>query len=76
MRVKYTISTQTHEFDVSDTDDLAEICSEIESRLRSDHPDLAGQSFLTEKVADALLNTLAADGTSADLGDLSPQKFK
>lgn len=71
MRVTYSFSQQSHEFDISDSDNLTELCSETEARLRADHPELAGKEFLTERVADALLNSLAADGEQADLGDLS-----
>lgn len=71
MRVKYSLSQRSHEFDIADSDDLHELCSETEARLRSDHPELAREEFLTERVADALLNSLAADGEEADLGDLS-----
>ena len=71
MRVKYKFSQQLHEFDIADSDDLAELCAETEARLRRDHPELAGQEFLAERVADALLNGFAGDGQEADLGDLS-----
>jgi hypothetical protein len=75
VRVKYFLSEQPHEFEIGDSSDLAEVCPEIEGRLRSDHPELANQSFLTERVADALLNSLAAeDGQEVDLGDLSSRK--
>jgi hypothetical protein len=76
MRVKYILSAQSREFDVSDSSDLSEICSEIESRLRAENPGLAEQPFLTERIADSLLNSLAVDGTQVDLGDLSSQKNK
>jgi hypothetical protein len=71
MQIKYTFATQSNQFDISDSEDLAALCSETEGRLRSDHPELAGQEFLTERVADALLNGLAADNQEIDLGDLS-----
>jgi hypothetical protein len=71
MHVKYTLSEQPYVFEISDSEDLAELCAEAEARLRRDHPELAGQQFLTERVADALLNGLAADGDEADLGNLS-----
>ena len=71
MRVKYTVSHQSHEFDIADSDDLSKLCLETEERLRRDHPELARQEFLTERVADALLNSLSADDEEADLGNLS-----
>jgi hypothetical protein len=71
MHIKYTLSQQTHEFDIEDSDDLGKLCSETEERLRRDHPELARQEFLTERVADALLNSLSGDGEEADLGTLS-----
>jgi hypothetical protein len=71
MRVKYMLSAQSHEFEIPDSEDLAEVCSEAEEHIRNGHPELAGKKFLTERVADALLNGLAADGQVIDLGDLS-----
>jgi hypothetical protein len=72
MRVKYVLAQSPHDFEIADSDDLSALCSATEERLRRDHPELGGQGFLTERVADALLNSLAADGEEADLGDLSP----
>jgi hypothetical protein len=71
MRVKYSLSALSHEFEIADSEDLAKVCSEAEERIRGDHPELAGKKFLTERVADALLNGLAVDGQVVDLGDLS-----
>jgi len=71
MLIKYTLSSQAHEFDISDSDDLAVLCSETEDRLRSDHPEFADEEYLTQRVADALLNGLADDKQEVDLGDLS-----
>jgi hypothetical protein len=71
MLVKYMLAQQHHEFEINESDDLAEMCPQIEGRLRRDHPELANRPFLTERVADALLNSLAADGQEVDLGELS-----
>ena len=71
MQVKYTLDDQPHQFDINDSEDLAVMCPEIEDRIRSDHPEFASRPFLTEKVADALLNNLADDAQVIDLGDLS-----
>src|SRR5258708_5658888 len=71
MQVKYMLNDQSHQFDVDDSEDLAVMCPEIEGRIRGDHPEFASRPFLTEKVADALLNSLADDAQVVDLGDLS-----
>lgn len=71
MQIKYLLNDQPHQFDISDSDDLAVMCPEIEDRIRSDHLEFTSQSFLTEKIADALLNNLADDVQVIDLGDLS-----
>jgi hypothetical protein len=71
MRVKYVLSKQSHEFEITDSEDLATLCSETEGRLRGDHPELSGKKFLAERVANAMLNSLATDGQEVDLGDLS-----
>ncbi len=71
MLIKYTLADQPHEFEISDSDELSELCSEAEGRLRSDHPELTQRSYLTERVADALLNSLAGGGEEAELGDLT-----
>lgn len=70
MRVKYTLDKQPHEFEIADSEDLSVLCSATEDRLRHEHPELAGQEYLTERVADALLNSLAGDDEEADLGNL------
>jgi hypothetical protein len=71
MQVKYTLNDQPHQFDIDDSEDLAVMCPEIEDRIRSDHPEFASRPFLTEQVANALLNNLADDARVIDLGDLS-----
>jgi hypothetical protein len=73
MQVKYTIEQQAREFELSPSseDDIAAMCTEIEERLRADHADLSGQAFLTEKIADALLNYLADGVEMIDLGEFS-----
>jgi|HubBroStandDraft_4_1064222.scaffolds.fasta_scaffold26621_2 hypothetical protein len=71
MQLKYTLSGQSNEIEVPDSEDLAALCTEVEGRLRQDHPELAGQKFLSQRVADALLNGLAVDNQEIDLGDLS-----
>lgn len=71
MQVKYTLNAQPHEFVIDDSEDLTVMCPEIEDRIRSDHPEFTSRPFLTEKVADALLNNLADDARVIDLGDLS-----
>jgi hypothetical protein len=71
MRIKYTLADQPQEFEISDSDELSDLCTETEMRLRADHPELAERSHLTERIADALLNSLAGDADDAELGDLS-----
>jgi hypothetical protein len=71
MQLKYTLSGQSNEIEVPDSEDLAALCVEVEDRLRQGHPELAGQKYLTQRVADALLNGLAGDSQEIDLGDLS-----
>lgn len=71
MRITYTFAAKSNQFDIIDSEDLAALCAETERRLRSEHPELASQKFLTQRVADALLNGLAADNQEIDLGDLS-----
>jgi hypothetical protein len=71
MLIKYTLSSEAHEFEIPDSEDLAVLCSETEDRLRSEHTELAGQEYLTQRVADALLNGLSEDDQEIDLGDLS-----
>jgi hypothetical protein len=71
MQVRYTLHAQSHEFDLSDSEDLAVMCPEIEDRIRGAHPELTNRSFLAERVADALLNNLADDAAEIDLGDIS-----
>jgi hypothetical protein len=73
MQVKYMIEQQAREFDLSPSsgDDIGAMCAEIESRLRADHANLSSQEFLTEKIADALLNHLADGAEVIDLGEFS-----
>jgi hypothetical protein len=73
MQVKYTVEQQPREFELSGSseEDIGAMCTEIESRLRADHADLSGQEFLTEKIADALLNNLADGVDVIDLGEFS-----
>jgi hypothetical protein len=73
MQVKYTVGDQAREFELSASaeDDIAAMCSEIESRLRADHANLSNQPFLTEKIADTLLNNLADGVEVIDLGEFS-----
>jgi hypothetical protein len=73
MHVKYTIEQQAREFELSSSseDDIGAMCTEIEDRLRDDNADLSGQAFLTEKIADALLNHLADGAEVIDLGEFS-----
>lgn len=71
MRIKYAIAGEPHELGMADSEDLTELCSKVEELLRDKHPQLAGQDFLTERVADAMLNSLAMDGQEAELGDLA-----
>jgi hypothetical protein len=70
MRIRYTLADQPHELEIADSEDLAEMCAEAERQIRGDHPELANQNFLTERVADALLNTLASGRQEAELGEL------
>ena len=72
MLIKYTFSGRSNQFDTSDSEDLATLCSEVENHIRAEHPQLAGEKYLTERVADALLNGLSGDDQEVDLGNLSP----
>ncbi len=71
MQVNYQVSGNPHTYDPGATEDLGEITRKIEEHLRRSHRELAGREHLTEKIADGLLNALAGDNTSIDLGDLS-----
>lgn len=73
MHVKYTIEQEPRGFEVSPSleDDIGAMCTEIEERLRTDHAELSGQAFLTEKITDALLNHLADGAEVIDLGEFS-----
>ena len=71
MRIKYAFADQPHEFEIADSDDLSKLCAETEKKLRESHPELADRNYLTERVADALLNSLSSDDEEADLKDLS-----
>ncbi|MEV5409811.1 hypothetical protein AB0K60_13350 [Thermopolyspora sp. NPDC052614] len=71
MIVKYSISESSYTVELPDSDDLAVLCAQAEDRIRENHPELARREFLTERIADGLLNGLAADATEIDLGDLA-----
>lgn len=73
MQVKYTHHSEPYEFELSDAaaENLAVMCPEIEDRLRADHQDLASRQFLSEKIADAVLNNLADGKNVVDLGNVT-----
>ncbi len=71
MLVKYRISESAHAVELPDSDDLAVLCAQAEERIKQDHPELAQRGFLTERIVDGLLNSLAANATEIDLGDLA-----
>jgi hypothetical protein len=71
MRIKYTFADQPQEFEIPDSDDLSELCTTTEKKLCEIHPELGDRSYLTERVADALLNSLSSEGDEVDLRDLS-----
>jgi len=71
MQMRYVLGGEQRAFAISDSDDLAELCAEAEGYLRREHPELADREYLTEQVADALLNSLAVDDEEVDLGQLA-----
>ncbi|MEU6414716.1 hypothetical protein [Microbispora sp. NPDC046933] len=71
MLVKYRTSQSSHTFELPDSGDLAVLCAQAEERIKRDHPELAQRGFLTERVANGLLNSLAVNATEVDLGDLA-----
>ncbi|MBX6381522.1 MAG: hypothetical protein IRZ07_00905 [Microbispora sp.] len=71
MLVKYTISQSSYAVEIPESDDLAVLCTQAEERITQDHPELAQRGFLTERIVDGVLNSLAANATEIDLGDLA-----
>ena len=69
MRVHYQLAGTAHDFD-TDAEDLSAMCRNIEDHLRLSHPELSDLRFLTERIADGMLNALAGDAEEVELGDL------
>ena len=71
MQVQYTAKGERFAFELEQTDDLREIIPTIERHLRDAHPALAGHPRLPLLVSEGVLNSLAEERGTIDLGDLA-----
>jgi hypothetical protein len=70
MIVNYQLAGSPHYVDIAAEDDLSSLCREVEDRLRQLHPELADAPYLSERIAEGMLNGPAAEETDVDLGPL------
>jgi hypothetical protein len=70
MIVNYQLAGAPRHIDIADSDHLTDMCRDAEESLRRLHPELANAPYLSERIADGMLNGLAGEHADIDLGPL------